>query len=91
MNSNSPSPIPARKLRFEQIEELTYDELMNHLEYENEAVASHKMADLSDYHGKLIDQIDRGSFEIAVRKQYALWKAFAAQRDLEKFSYDRIV
>ncbi len=53
-----PSPMPARKLRYEQIKELTYDELMNCLTYKNEAVAHNKMAELSDCHGKPIDQFD---------------------------------
>ncbi len=64
--------MPARKLIYEQIEELIYDELMSHLEYRTEAVAYSKLAELSEYYRKLIDQFDRGSFKIAIHQNYAL-------------------
>ncbi len=86
--------MPARKLRFEQIEELSYDELRSCLEYEAQAVAYNKLAELSDYYGKLIDQFDRAGFEIAIHQQYTLWSKNPGkmlQRDLGKLSFEGIL
>ncbi len=52
------SPLPARRLRYEWIEEMTYDEMMDHLKYEALALAHQRMSKLSDYHGVPINCMD---------------------------------
>ncbi len=72
---------------------LTFDELQDHLVYKNEAVAYNKMAELSEYHSRLIDQFDQTSFEIAVWQQHVLrlqQPRLMLQRDLKKLSFKGI-
>ncbi len=82
--------LPAERLSYEQIEEISYDQLMNHMKYEAAVVAHKKLKRMSDYYGTPIAELTLNEFESQVYKnlrtclkgQYKL-----LQRDIEKLPF----
>ncbi len=82
--------LPAERLRYEQIEEMSYKQPMNHVKYEAAAVACKKLKWMSDYYGTPIAELTLKAFESQVCQNLRTrlgGQNKLLQMDIEKFPF----